>query len=312
MKYTLVGNTGLVGRNLAASHSFDGLYHKANIEESFGADNGLVVYSGLPCDELAANADPNADFARAEQALENIQKMKPEGLVLISTTQVYARSAGVYEDTRPEAQKAHAYGKNRYALESWVRAAYPEALIVRLPDLFGDGLDRNFIYDMLMPVPSTLDKNRFHELAVKEPLVESCYSPGVGGLYHLEADPGQREGLKAFFAGNSHNALNRTDSRAVFQFYDLANLWADIQRCLKLGLTLANFATEPVVAGALYHFLFGETFENPLDGPPPRYDVRTHYGREFGGHDDYIADRTEVVSGIAKYVGRVMADGGSP
>lgn len=309
MKYTLVGNTGLVGRNLAASHPFDGMYHKANIEESFGADNGLVVYSGLPCNELAANADPNADFARAEQALENIDRMKPEKLVLVSTTQVYARSAGVYEDTRPEAQKASAYGKNRYALESWVRDAYPEALIIRLPALFGEGLNRNFIHDMLVPVPSELDKDKFHELAAKEPLVETCYSPGVGGLYQLEAKPEQMEGLQAFFAQNDFNALTRTDSRAVFQFYDLTNLWADIQRCLKLDLTLVNFATEPVVAGALYHFLFGESFENHLDGPPPRCDVRTHYGREFGGHDDYIADRTEVVSGIAKYVGRAMLAG---
>lgn len=258
MKHTLVGNTGFVGRNLAAATQFDALYNSTNIAESFGADNGLVVYSGMPCDEAAAAADPAADRKLAEGAMANIERMKPQKLVLISTTSVYTRCAGVYEDSKIEGE-GPAYGHNRYLLEGWARQLYPDALIVRLPALFGDGLAKNYIYDLIVQ-----DKE----------------------------------------------AISRTDSRSVFQFYDLANLWADINRCLKIDILLANFATEPVEAGALYHFLFGEEFENRLEVPPVRCDVRTRYGREFGGHDDYLADRTEVVACIAKFVGRVMANGG--
>ncbi len=258
MRHTLVGHTGFVGGNLAAAHSFDALYNSANIEQSFGADIGLVVYCGMPGDARPADADPETDLARARQAMQNIERMKPERLVLLSTVDVYGKPAGVYEDSPAGGEGLSPYGSNRLALEGWVHEAWPEATVLRLPAVFGRGLQRNFIFDMLR-----------------------------GG----------------------RDALRRTDSRALFQFYDLAQLWGDVNRCLKLGLPLVNLATAPVEAGALHHALFGEEYENHLQGPPPRYDVRTRYGREFGGHDDYIADQTEVIACIAKFAGGAMREG---
>ncbi|MDL2253356.1 sugar nucleotide-binding protein [Ruminococcaceae bacterium OttesenSCG-928-I18] len=302
MKHTLVGHTGFVGGNLAAGHTFDAMYHSTDIEESFGADNGLVIYSGMPSEKFLANADPAADLAVAEKAMDNIRKMRPEQLVLISTVDVYPRPFGVYEDTAVHSEEMPAYGKNRRALEDWVRQAFPEALIVRLPGLFGKGLKKNFIYDMLTIIPMMLREDRFEQLSKKNPLVRACYAKDEAGFYRLEAEQTQREELKAFFENNDFNALSFTDSRSVFQFYNLANLWTDLSRCLKMNLRLMNLATEPVEAGALYKALFGEEFVNYLDRPPAFYDVRTHYGREFGGDDDYVADRDEVLAGIGKFV----------
>lgn len=297
MKRTLVGNTGFVGRNLAATAPFDAQYSRANIGESFGADNGLVVYCGMPC---------GAGEDAARQAMDNIAQMRPERLVLVSTTAVYPRPSGAYEDTPVEAGGA---APGHLALEGLVREAFPEALILRLPALFGPGMRENFIYDMLMPVPRALCGDHYDALSLRVPEVAVGYQPGPDGIYTLSAQGDQLAVLGDFFAHNDFNARSFTDSRSILQFYDLANLWRDIELCLSLGLRQVNFATEPVEAGALYHFLFGEEFENHLPGPPPIWDVRTHYGREFGGHDDYLADRTEVVAGIAKFVGRVMESG---
>lgn len=305
MKLTLVGNTGFVGRNLTAAAPFDAQYSGDDVHESFGADNGLVVYCGMPCIE-EAGVGAEADFAARQ--FDNITKMRPERLALISSTAVYPRPSGVYEDTPIAAE--HSVQTGHLALEGWVREAFPEALIVRLPALFGEGMRENFIYDMLMPVPRALCEAHYNALSLKSPEVAVSYQPGPKGAYALSAQGEKLGALKHFFEQNDFNARNFTDSRSILQFYDLANLWHDIERCLSLGLGLVNFATEPVEAGALYHFLFGEEFENHLAGPPPIWDVRTHFGREFGGHDDYIADRTEVVAGIAKFVGRVMANGG--
>lgn len=302
MKYSLVGYTGFVGGNLAEQHSFDNLYNSKNIKESFGADNGFVVYSGMPAEKFTANAHPEEDFARAQNAMENIRKMRPEKLVLISTVDVYPRPRGVYEDTALNGENTPAYGKNRLELEGWVRQEFPEALIVRLPGLFGKGLKKNFIFDMFTVTPSALTEAKYSELAEKNTLVAESYKQDESGFYRLlplYAD--KAEQLRSFYENNDFNALSFTDSRSVYQFYSLANLWADINTSLKKNLRLVNLATQPVEAGALYHMLFGKEFVNHLGKEPVWYDMRTRYGRDFGGDDDYILDRAGVVADIARF-----------
>ncbi|NLW77955.1 MAG: NAD(P)-dependent oxidoreductase [Ruminococcaceae bacterium] len=313
MKTTLVGYTGFVGGNLAASHRFDNLYNSANITTAFGADNGLVVYSGMPSEKFLANADPAADLARAQGALENIRAMRPERLVLISTVDVYRKPYGVYEDSPAGGDGLPAYGQNRLALEGWVRQEYPDALILRLPGLFGRGLKKNFIYDIFNLTPATLTAAKYAELAEKNPLVAESYAQDDAGFYRLKKLPDeQAQALREFYRHNDFNATRFTDSRSVFQFYNLAQLWDDIGRCLKAGLKLVNLATEPVEAGMLYRTLFGAAFENHLDAPPFRYDMRTCYGRELGGLDHYIADRADVLAGIARFARGAYGDAALP
>ncbi len=302
MKTSLVGCTGFVGGNLAQSHAFDNLYNSKNIAGAFGANNGLVVYAGMPAEKFTANADPAADFARAEEALCNLRRMKPEGVVLISTVDVYPRPVGVYEDSPAGGKGGEAYGRHRLALEGWVREEWPEALIVRLPGLFGKGLKKNFIFDMLTLTPAMLVKEKFAELAEKEPLVRDAYRLADNGFYRLVPQSlSKAAALRAFFEHNDFNALSFTDSRSVYQFYSLAGLWADILRCQKHGLRLVNLATQPVEAGALYQMLHAREWENHSPKGPVRYDMRTRHGRDLGGLDNYIADRAEVVGGIAKF-----------
>ncbi len=303
MKYSLVGYSGFVGGNLAATHTFDNLYNSKNIQDSYGADNGYVVYSGMPAEKFLANADPNADLQRAETAMDNIRKMRPERLVLISTVDVYPKPMGVYEDTVIDNANAPAYGKNRYTLEGWVREEYPDALIVRLPGLYGRGLKKNFIYDLLTITPSMLVEGKYKELSEKSKLVKESYSVDDAGFYRLQnLDTQKAEELKSFYEQNDFNALSFTDSRSVFQFYNLASLWKDIARCEKKGIRLVNLATQPVEAGALYRVLTGCEWENHTAKGPVQYDMRTRYGRELGGLDGYVADHAEVMSGIANMV----------
>ncbi len=296
-----------MGGNLAAAHKFDNLYNSKNIAEAFGRDNGLVVYSAMPSEKYLANADPAADLAAAENAFANITKMKPEKLVLISTADVYPKPWCVNEDADIAGEDAPAYGKNRHLLETRVREAYPDALIARLPGLYGAGLKKNFIFDMLTIVPSMLTDEKYNELRAREILVAASYVPARPGFYKLSAEGETYTKLKRFFAANDFNAMSFTDSRSVFQFYGLSGLWRDLEKCMKMGVKTVNFATEPVEAGALYHFLTGEEFVNHLDKPPLRYDLRTKYGRDFGGTDNYMQDRTHVVADIAKYVTGEMA-----
>ncbi|MDO4567228.1 MAG: NAD(P)-dependent oxidoreductase, partial [Oscillospiraceae bacterium] len=99
MTSSLVGYTGFVGGNLAAAHRFDKLYNSKNISEAFGERHELVVYCGVRAEKYLANTDPAADRALIDEAIENMERMKPEALVLISTSDVYKKLEGVDEST---------------------------------------------------------------------------------------------------------------------------------------------------------------------------------------------------------------------
>ena len=42
-------------------------------------------------------------------------------------------------------------------------------------------------------------------------------------------------------------------------------------------------------------------WENHTAKGPVHYDMRTRYGRDFGGDDRYVADQAGVLSGIARF-----------
>ncbi len=185
MKTMLVGSTGFVGGNLAASHAFDGAFHSADIERAFGARPELLVYAGLPAAKYLANTDSAGDLAVVERAFWQMEQIAPRQLVLISTVDVYAVPQGVDECTPADAENPAAYGRNRARLERLVREAYPEALIVRLPGLFGRGLKKNFLYDLLTITPAMLKEEKYEQLAAENSLVRAAYAPARAGFYAL-------------------------------------------------------------------------------------------------------------------------------
>ncbi len=309
MQSALVGYTGFVGGNLAAHRAFDGLYHSKNIESAFGTKPDLLVYAGLPAAKFLANTDAEGDAAVCRNALENIQKIDPARLVLISTVDVYAQPNGADEHTPADLGNPAAYGRNRAQLETAVRENYPDALIVRLPGLFGCGLKKNFIYDFLTVTPSMLKSEKYAELSAKSELVKAAYAPANNGFYKLQA-PG--EALRAWFAANDFNALSFTDSRASYQFYDLSNLWQDISTALATKLKVLNIATAPVTAAEIYAALtHGSVFCNELSAAPVAYDMRSVYDALYHGENGYLYTKQMVLDALCAYVLAVKKSGGN-
>ena len=95
----LVGSTGFVGGNLIAAHTFEAAYHSTDVAEGFGRRNELVVYAGVPAAMFLANRDPAADLAVMAAARENLRRLAPRRLVLISSIAVYRDSRGKDEQS---------------------------------------------------------------------------------------------------------------------------------------------------------------------------------------------------------------------
>lgn len=251
----LVGYTGFVGSNIYAAGDFDVVYNSANIEEAYGTAPDLLVYAGLRAEKYLANNAPDKDMELIRQAQRNIEKIAPKKLVLISTIDVFKIPQNVDENSIIVTEGLHPYGYDRYQLECWVREKYPNALIIRLPGLFGQNIKKNFIYDYINVIPFMLKAEKFEELSAKDPELKKYYQLLDNGFYKVNVYEKDRKQLKERFRVLGFSALSFTDSRSVYQFYDLSRLWKDIQTALHAGITLWHPATEPVSVGEVYEYL---------------------------------------------------------
>ena len=302
---SLVGYTGFVGSNIyAAGKQFiDKVYNSKSIVEAFGTCPDLLIYSGMRAEKYLANTDPKADLELVTEAQENIKKINPKKLVLISTVDVWKEPNGKTEEDEVDTEDLHPYGYNRYLLEQWVRENYSGALIIRLPGLYGINIKKNFIYDFINVIPFMLKEAKFEELSAKEPALKDFYELQANGFYKCKAlEEADKAVLKDKFKSLGFTALNFTDSRNVYQFYPLSRLWADINTALTADLKLWHPATEPVSAGEVYEFLTGETWANELSGNPVYYDYRTKHANIFGGSGDYLMTKSEILEDIKSFV----------
>ena len=298
----LVGYTGFVGSNLCAAGDFDAVFNSKNIQEAYGLKPDLLVYAGLRAEKYLANNAPEKDMQLICEAEENIERINPKKLVLISTIDVFKVPKGVDENTLIDTENLHPYGYNRYQLELWVREKYPDALIVRLPGLFGLNIKKNFIYDCINIIPFMLKEEKFKELAARKPEISGYYELQDNGFYKTNVTDKDRPILKELFKKLGFSALNFTDSRSSYQFYDLSRLWTDIQIALSHELRLWHPATEPVTVSEVYCYLYGHEYINELSGIPADYDYRTIYAEAFGGMDGYIERKDEVLKKISDFV----------
>jgi len=147
MASALIGNAGFVGANLASQAHFDEKYDSRNIEGIRGKGFDLIVCAGLPAEKWKANRDEAEDLAALQRLIDPLREARAEKFALISTVDVYARPEMVDEDAPPDAQ--HPYGRHRHMLEEFCRKQF-NAAVLRLPLLFGPGLKKNVLFDLLL------------------------------------------------------------------------------------------------------------------------------------------------------------------
>ena len=109
----------------------------------------LIVCAGISSVKWLSNKEPEKDRADIE-SLENVLKtIHAKKFILISTIDVYPLAVGENEDYSCDKMSNHPYGTHRLAFENFCIEKFSDLNIIRLPGLFGDGLKKNVIYDLL-------------------------------------------------------------------------------------------------------------------------------------------------------------------
>lgn len=150
----ILGWTGLVGQTLfhqllsAGVHSSDiATYNSKNLTEIRGVAFGTLYICCMPAEKWRANLNPAKDRAILDDILKALDTVTAHKVVLISTIDVLQSDCGENEWSQKWAP--HAYGQHRRKLEEWVLAKWSTTSILRLPALFGRGLKKNALYDLL-------------------------------------------------------------------------------------------------------------------------------------------------------------------
>ena len=111
--------------------------------------------------------------------------------------------------------------------------------------------------------------------------------------------PGLRKNVIYDFLND--NNLHAIDSRGVFQFYPMVNLWWDIQTALQAGLKLVHLTAEPISVADVSALGFGKPFMQPTTNPPAIYDMRTRHAAAFGGTGHYQYSQRDTLQVIRAY-----------
>lgn len=112
--------------------------------------------------------------------------------------------------------------------------------------------------------------------------------------------PGLRKNIIYDIHNNIH--IDKIDSRSIFQFYPMVNLWADLQKALGLGISLLHLTAEPLSVRQVSEEGFGIPFDNPIIECPPSYDFQTVLASQMGGEGRYTYSKRESLQAVRTYV----------
>lgn len=150
----VVGATGFVGSNLVGQLRRAGMPPAAAISSSEWHELRsrphfhTVIVAAPHARKWWAAIHPEDDRRICEALANELLAVDCERLVLLSTIDATGLTTGFDEDSAPD-EPANPYGMNRLWLERRLQSARAGVSVIRLPGLFGEGLKKNVLFDIL-------------------------------------------------------------------------------------------------------------------------------------------------------------------
>lgn len=309
----LIGYSGFVGGQLQRQHSFKSLFNSSNIDQVGKSQFDTVVCAAAPGSMFEANMLPDVDLSKVNALIEHLETIKTKQLVLISSIAVLADFAAHDDESTRAFQTKLAYGKHRRLLEAFCEEHFDNCLVVRLPALFGEGLRKNFIFDLLNPLPTLLTTEKFAALrsdlaSTEAGLFDKIYSPDQNtGMQMIDrAEVAKDKNCKPLEAAITELGFSATqfhNRETTYQLYDMTRLWKDISIAKKAELEVLHLAMPPLKAADIHKRLLG------LDMPETnarvhKEDMYTAQAHLWGRSGPYLDDAEKVMNRLESFFGK--------
>jgi dTDP-4-dehydrorhamnose reductase len=110
------------------------------------------------------------------------------------------------------------------------------------------------------------------------------------------------------FDFKNNNNLDRIESRSVFQFYPMENLWNDIERVSREGLKLIHLTAAPIEVSRVAELAGFSNFRNEISSTPATYDFRTSHANLWGTSGNYQYSLSDTEVAIERYLSNEDSD----
>jgi len=310
LKNCLIGHTGFVGGILSQQTTFSAHLNSKTISDIQNETWDTVVCAAAPGSMFQANKTPQRDQEQIQALIDRLATAKTDRFILISSIAVLADFAGGDDETTTSFQNALAYGRHRRLLEAFVEDHFANSLIVRLPALFGPGLRKNFIFDLLNPVPSMLPKAKLADLSgqvtteLANCLAELYAHDPVTDMLKIDreklADDPRKSDLEQAVADLGFSATQFHNPETTYQYYDMSRLWSDIAIASAAGLSHIHLVSEPLKAATIHQRLTGK----PMPETGARLhneDMRTRHSALWQTTGPYMTDAETTLDSLATF-----------
>lgn len=285
-------------------------FNSRTVAEAEGVRFETLYCAAAPGSMFEANNYPERDTARIDALIASLSRMGGERFVLISTIAVLDRFDGGYTEADPHYQESTPYGVNRRRLEVACQAHFPSCLVVRLPALFGHGLAKNFIFDLMNAMPTMLNATAYDTLATGLSVslasaLAVIYAPDANlGMQVIDRDAlaalPERAALTAEADRLGINAVMFHNRETTYQFYEMSRLVEDIDRVLEAGLDVLHLAPAPLKTAEIYRALKGTEMPE-TKGRLHTEDMRTLHAGLWGATGPYNRSTDDVLAALTAF-----------
>lgn len=168
-------------------------------------------------------------------------------------------------------------------------------VLISTVDVFHDA---NGVDETVPPVLSGLNPYGLHRFELEEAVKDHFSSAHIIRLPGL-VGPGLRK--NAIFDLHHRNNLEAIDSRSVFQFYPIVNLWWDVQVAIDEQLDLVHLGATPTSIQEIAFHGFGSPFDNKVSKGFPKYDFRSIHSDLFGSRSGYQYSKHDVFQAVRHF-----------
>lgn len=138
----IVGYNGFVGNFINEKIPHSDNYNSSNIQYIKNKKYDAIYFAGLPAQKWLINQNAQKDLDNINEIITCLSTVECKIFYLFSTIDIYDRD-------NPKEITKEPYGINRYYFEQFISSRYKNYRIIRLPALFGLGLKKNLIYDII-------------------------------------------------------------------------------------------------------------------------------------------------------------------
>ncbi|MBA1288773.1 pyridine nucleotide transhydrogenase [Pseudomonas japonica] len=150
---------------------------------------------------------------------------------------------------------------------------------------------------------SSVDEDGLHSYGLHRRMLEKFVEANFENYLIVRlpglVGPGLRKNIVYDFL--NRNSLESIDSRSVYQFYPMVNLWSDIKVALANRLKLVHLTAEPISVSDISYEGFGVPFTQSTVENPPRYDMQTLHASMFGGAGAYQYSLRDTIQAVRHY-----------